>query len=154
MEISSKLLHSQTIRASHVSHVMCHVSHVTCHVSRATCHLSHVMCCMSHVTCHMSHVTFRMSHVTCHVSHVICHIFSEKGWNLSVEGLLSTGPTPSSFRCASFSRSDDCHWLTHRPNGNLLSCTTSGLTIDVEIGILNRMKLDGVGPVDNRPSPD
>ena len=52
--------------------------------SRVTCH---------RVMCHMS---------SCHVSHVTCHIsqfffFLTKRWSLSVEGLLSTGPTPSSF---------------------------------------------------------
>ena len=36
---------------------------------------------MSHVTCHLSHVTCHMSNVTCH---------------MSFEGLLLTGPTPSS----------------------------------------------------------
>ena len=43
-----------------------------------------------HVTCHLSHVTCHMSRVTCHVSKWT------KWWSLSVEGLLSTGPTPSS----------------------------------------------------------
>ena len=41
--------------------------------------------------------------VTCHVSHVTSHIFffffRTKWWTLSVEGLLSTGPTPSSLYC-------------------------------------------------------
>ena len=44
-----------------------------------------------------------MSHVTCHMSHVTCHMslfflfFWTKKWSLLVEGLLLTGPTPSSF---------------------------------------------------------
>ena len=48
-----------------------------------------------------------MSRVTCHMSRVICHMshfififflfFFTKCCSLSVEGLLSTGPTPSSF---------------------------------------------------------
>ena len=58
--------------------------------------MSHVMCHVSHVTCHMSHVICHMSRVTCHVSHVLIFFFT-KWWSLSVEGLLSTGPTPSSF---------------------------------------------------------
>ena len=39
-----------------------------------------------------------MSNVTCHVSSVKCHIFfnGTKWWTKSGEGLLSTGPTPSS----------------------------------------------------------
>ena len=55
---------------------------------------------MSHVTCRMSHVTCHKSHVTCHVSHVTCHMsfFWTNWWILWVEGLLSTGPTPSSFQ--------------------------------------------------------
>ena len=70
---------------------MCHVSHVTCHMSRVTCNVSRVTCHMSHVMCHMSGVT-------CHVSHVIIFFFFRTiWWSLSVEGLLSTGPTPSSF---------------------------------------------------------
>ena len=51
-------------------------------------------------TCHVSHVTCHMSHVTCHVSHVTFFLllfFCTIWWSLSVEGLLSTGPTPSSF---------------------------------------------------------
>ena len=40
-----------------------------------------VKCHVSHVTCHVSHVTF---------------FFRTKWWTLSVKGLLSTGPTPSS----------------------------------------------------------
>ena len=59
--------------------------HVMCHVSRVTCHVSHVTCHVSHVTCHMSHILF------------IFFIFWTMWWSLSVEGLLSTGPTPSSF---------------------------------------------------------
>ena len=46
-----------------------------------------------HVTCHMSHVTCHMSHVTCHYY----YYFLTQWWSLSVEGLLSTGPTLSSF---------------------------------------------------------
>ena len=41
-----------------------------------------------------------VSRVTCHMSRVICHVsqffFWTKWWSLLVEGLLSTGPTPSS----------------------------------------------------------
>ena len=55
-----------------MSHVMCHVSWVMCHMSRVTCHMSRVMC-------------------------PIFLIFFRKWWILSVERLLSTGPTPSSF---------------------------------------------------------
>ena len=55
---------------------------------------------MSHVTCHVSHVTCHVSHVMCHVSHVTFFyffIFLPRGWSFLVEGLLSTGPTPSSY---------------------------------------------------------
>ena len=51
----------------------------------------------------MSHVACHVSRVICHVSHVTCHIFLcfflTNWWGLSVEGLLSTGLTPSSFMC-------------------------------------------------------
>ena len=47
-----------------------------------TCHVSCVTCHVSLITCHMSCVTF---------------FFLAKWWSLSVEGLFSTGPTPSSF---------------------------------------------------------
>ena len=53
---------------------------------------------VSCVTCHVSRVTYHVSRVTCPVSHVTCHVFFwTKWWSLSVEGLLSTGPTPSTF---------------------------------------------------------
>ena len=63
-------------------------------------HVSHVICHMSHVTCHMSGVTCQVSGVRCQVSCVTYQIFfllRTKWWSFSVEGLLSTEPTPSSF---------------------------------------------------------
>ena len=55
-----------------------------------------------HVTCHMSYVMCHMWWLTCHVSHVvkyiyICIFFLTKWWSLSLKGVLSTGPTLSSF---------------------------------------------------------
>ena len=63
---------------------------------------------MSHVTCHVSHVKCHMSPVTCHMSQVKKKIFiffffsffyvkkiGQSGGASLVEGLLSTGPTPS-----------------------------------------------------------
>ena len=47
--------------------------------------------------CHMSGVTCHMSCVTSQVSSVIIFFLLKKWWNQSVEGLLSTGPTPSNF---------------------------------------------------------
>ena len=46
----------------------------------------------------LKHVTCHMSRVTCHMSRVKCFffVFFTKWWSLSVEGLLSTGPTLSS----------------------------------------------------------
>ena len=55
----------------------CHVSCVTCHVLRVTCH-------MSGVRCHVSLFFFFSSS------------FFTKLWSYSVEGLSSTGLTPSS----------------------------------------------------------
>ena len=65
---------------------MCHVSHVTCHLSPVTCHLSPV-------NCHLSHVNFFL-----HYYKKKWHYkkYWSKWWSLLVEGLLSTGPTPSS----------------------------------------------------------
>ena len=53
---------------------------------------------MSHVTCRMSHVMCDEICVTCHMTHVI--FFFLTNWSsLSVEGLLSMGPTLSSLVC-------------------------------------------------------
>ena len=59
---------------------------VTCHVSNVMCQLSCITYQVSGVRCHVSHVTFFSS------------TFLTKCWSLLVEGLLSTGPTPSSFK--------------------------------------------------------
>ena len=57
---------------------------------------------MSHVKCHMSHVTCHVSRVMCHMSLVTCQqkiyiYICDKVVELVVEGLLTTGPTRSSF---------------------------------------------------------
>ena len=87
------------------------------HVSCVTCHMSHVTCHMSHVMCHMSHVTCHVSHVTCHLSQLKKKKWT-KWWSLWVEGLLSTGHTPSSFTTAQcilpeyiFPTIFSCKWL-------------------------------------------
>ena len=48
-------------------------------------------------TCHVLCVTGRMSCVTSHMAHVACHIFFKVS-KLVFEGLLSMGPTLSSFK--------------------------------------------------------
>ena len=48
------------------------------------------------VTCHVSYGMCHVSHVMWHLSHVIC--FFTNRLSKLVEGLLSTGPTPSSFK--------------------------------------------------------
>ena len=53
---------------------------------------------MSHVTCHMSRVMSHVSRVTCHMSLFFYSFSLTKWWSFLVEGLLSTGPTPSSFQ--------------------------------------------------------
>ena len=58
---------------------------------------------VSNVKCQMSNVTLHKSHVRCQVSCVLSHLkekFLTKWWSLSIEGLLSTGPTSSSCRTA------------------------------------------------------
>ena len=52
---------------------------------------------MSRVTCHMSHATCHLSCIQCPMSHFFLSFFSSKWWSQLVEGLLLTGPTPSSF---------------------------------------------------------
>ena len=62
-----------------------HVSHVTCHMPGDMCHVSCVRCLVSGVKCHFFFLFF------------FSFLFlSTKWWSLSREGLLSTGPTPSS----------------------------------------------------------
>ena len=56
---------------------------------------------MSGDTCHMSGVTCQVSDFSCQVSFFFFFFFSsfffrKKWWSWSVEGLVSTGPTPSS----------------------------------------------------------
>ena len=63
--------------------------------------------CSSHTMCHVSHVMCHLSPVTCILSYVKKYIYLKKifkknnwltWWSQSLEGLLSTGPTPSSFQ--------------------------------------------------------
>ena len=54
---------------------------------------------LQHVIHHMSYGKCHAPHVTCHVSQLIILKKNQtKLWSLSVEGLLPTGPTPSSFQ--------------------------------------------------------
>ena len=70
------------------------------------------MCQVTRVTCQMSNVKCHMSRVTCHVSLFFFFLFWIKWWSLSVEGLLSTGPTPSSLYSFSLSLISWLHtWL-------------------------------------------
>ena len=70
-----------------------HVSHVTCHISRVRCHVSGVTCQVSHVRCHF-----------------FFSFFLTKWWSFLGEGLLSTGPTPSSL-----SRQTDSQSIEQEP---------------------------------------
>ena len=68
-----------------------------------------------HHACHMSCVTSR---VMCHMSRVTCHNFFfywTKWWSLSVEGLLSTGPTRLVFFITWFFCTKPV-WIEHREN--------------------------------------
>ena len=67
----------------------------THHVSHIRCHVSHVMCQVSRVRCHVSGVTCQVSQVMCHIF-LFLFLFLTKLWGYFVEGLLSTGPIPSS----------------------------------------------------------
>ena len=72
--------------------VMCHVSSVTCHMSPVICHLSPVT--WQHFFLHFFFIKKRRSKKDFFSSFKINWT---KWWSWSVEGLLSTGPTPSSF---------------------------------------------------------
>ena len=55
--------------------------------------------CSSNTMCHVSPVTCHMSRVTCHILFFLLLFYKknmEEVVDLVVEGLLSTGPTPSS----------------------------------------------------------
>ena len=60
-------------------------------------HVPCVMCHISCVTCHMSPVTCPISNVTFFSFFFITKLCWTRWWSQSVEGLLSTGSTPSSF---------------------------------------------------------
>ena len=62
-----------------------------CHVSPVTCHLSHV-------TCHLSHVKIFSSERFFIIKKKILKKTWTKRWSWLVEGLLSIGPTLSSFQ--------------------------------------------------------
>ena len=73
------------------------------------------MCHMSRVICHVSGVTCQVSRVTCNFI-IIILFFLTQWWSLSGEGLLSTGPTPSSFHISGvfpagqvFHKGQACH---------------------------------------------
>ena len=79
----------------YVSCVRCHVAPVTCHLSHVNCHLSHVKCHLSPVTCQKCFYIFFYYKKNKYIS---LKKNWTKWWSQSVEGLLSTGPTPSSSR--------------------------------------------------------
>ena len=66
---------------------------------------------MSHVACHLSRVMCHMSHVTSHR-----YFFLTNWWSLSVEGLLSTGPTPSSLGLYDYLKSYKTYLLKYSLN--------------------------------------
>ena len=82
---------------------------------------------MSCVTCHVSHVTCHVSHVMCHMSQFFSFFFT-KWWSLSVEGLLSTGPTPSSLCSSSGPNEPSCNYTVLLQLGSGPLCYTSVYT--------------------------
>ena len=89
VEISSKHLHSKTIRDKQLK--FWGKVHLPLHVM---CHVSWVMCLLSRVTCHMF---FSFSFLL------------TKYWSYLVEGLLSTWPTASSFCLNTQARHTHCY---------------------------------------------
>ena len=71
--------------------------------------------CSPPITCRMSHVTCPMSHVTCHMSLFFLLFFWTKWWSLLVEGLVSTGPTPSSLETLPSSKRATWNWFLILP---------------------------------------
>ena len=72
-------------------------------MSRVTCHMSRVTCYLSPVTCHMSHVKKKIHIFFFNVKKNFTFFFflnvkknGQSGGASLVEGLLSTGSTPSS----------------------------------------------------------
>ena len=95
-----------------MSHLMCHMSHMTGPMTSLLQNFQsqdlatfrhHHLC----VTWHMIHIMCQLSNVTCHLKHVTCHMLmfflggggQGRHWCIQwVEGLSSTGHTPSSRR--------------------------------------------------------
>ena len=79
---------------------------VMCHMSRVTCHLSHI-------TCHMSDVNKK--NIFFYTKKNIKKKIFQKNWarwlSWSVEGLLSTGPTPSSYHYILYTLTN-AQWIT------------------------------------------
>ena len=73
---------------------------VMCHMSSVTFHLSPVMCHLSPVTCQKRFkVFFTFKKFKVYFFLFILQRILTKWGSYSVEGLLSTGHTPSSFKC-------------------------------------------------------
>ena len=68
--------------------ILHYVSYITCNVSRVMCHVSPVMCHLSLVKKNYNIFFIFYSALK----------YWTKGWSQLVEGLLSTGPTLSSYR--------------------------------------------------------
>ena len=80
-----------------MSCVTCHVSHVTFHMSCVTHHNFYLLWCVTHDMWNMTCDTWHVTHDMLWGVNILSKYFWTKLWNLSVEGLLSRGPTPSSF---------------------------------------------------------
>ena len=105
----------------------------------ATCVICHVSCVMGHVSCvayHMSHVMFHLSPVPCHLSPFKCQLShvtnTNNPWSEHRYKLLLYKIMKYSFAIIKLLK------------GKLILKVKSGSVLE----------LDGVGPVDNRPSPD
>ena len=128
---------------------------------------------VSHVACHVSPVTCHLSPVTCHLSHVKIYFFfflllSKKNeqsggagrWRVCYQrGLprLVLYEYKVKFHCISIIAmlTDRCvYWVCYLFSGNQL--IRVNLTVEFKVVFKNMFiwQLDGVGPVDNRPSTD
>ena len=90
------------------------------HTMFTTCHVSCVKCHMSNVTCHLPHV---------YISHVFfLYYYLTNWWSWFEEGLLLTGPTPSSFPNYFFCFHHQTDWMEEAPYACLVKLSLLFLT--------------------------
>ena len=96
LTISNRKRQGADILKEYSSHILCHVSCVKCHVSCVKCHLSRVTCQMSkYFFIHFFKKTKYIKKIYIFKKYILFLTRLDKGVELVVGELLSTGPTPS-----------------------------------------------------------